>query len=129
VAPAAEGGVFETHDGGDTWMRRDTGPYRYVRESCHRGRLYTAGNRTAPPWTPSDAALFVGRDGDLEPVAYPGKPTAFVISWASVGDRLLAGTSDGRILAGRNDSWREVASVPVDEDDQQAFGVRSLAVV
>lgn len=132
--PDGEGGVFETRDGGETWTRRDTGPYRYVRESCHHERLYTAGNRTAPLWTPPDAALFVERAGQndertLEPVQYPGEPAAFVLSWTVLDDGVLAGTNDGRLVRGRDDEWRELGRVPVSEDDQRAFGVRSLAVV
>jgi len=128
--PDGDGGVFESRDAGETWTRRDTGEYRYARESCYRDRLYTAGNRTAPLWTPPDAALFVETaDGGLESTPYPGEPTAFIISWATAGDALLAGTNDGRILRGRDGRWREVGAVPVGEDDQRAFGVRSLTTV
>ena len=125
--PADDGGVFETRDAGETWTRRDTGAYRYVRESCYRDRLYTAGNRTAPLWIPPDAALFVETaDSGLESVPYPGVPTSVVISWTTLDDALLAGTNDGRILRGQDDEWREVGAVPVEADDQRAFGVRSL---
>ncbi|MFC7071658.1 WD40/YVTN/BNR-like repeat-containing protein [Halovenus rubra] len=126
--PDERGGVFETTDGGVTWTERDLGPYEYVRESCYRDRLYTAGNQTRPLWTPPEAALFVERDGELDRAAYPGEPESFVISFATSGADVLAGTNDGAILHGRGGEWEQLGTVPVAEDDQGAWGVRSLAV-
>lgn len=126
--PEGEGGVFETRDGGDTWRRRETGSYHYTRESCHRRRLYTAANATPPLWDPADAALFVERDGRLDAVSYPGEPQSFVLSWAT-GEGVFAGTNDGRILRETDDGWRQITTIPVDEEDQAAFGVRSLVTV
>jgi len=124
--PDRAGGVFETTDAGETWAERDLGPYEYVRESCYDDRLYTAGNRTGPLWTPPDAALFVGDEGSLERKSYPGEPDSFVISWTADGDEVFAGTNDGSILRGPGD-WERLGRVPVSESDQRAWGVRSLA--
>lgn len=126
--PDRRGGVFETTDAGGTWVERDLGPYEYVRESCHNGRLYTAGNRDPPAWTPPDAAVFVERDGDLDRVSYPGSPASFVVSWTASGSDVLAGTNDGSILRGPGD-WERLGTVPVSEEDRQAWGVRSLAAI
>jgi hypothetical protein len=62
----------------------------------------------------------------FEPVSYPGDPTSFIISWATAGDQLLAGTNDGRILQGRGRDWVSLGAVPVSPDNQQAYGVTSL---
>lgn len=126
--PDRYGGVFETTDAGETWAERDLGPYEYVRESCYDDRLYTAGNRSGPLWTPPDAALFVDRNGTLESVPYPGEPDSFVISWAVHGEEVFAGTNDGAILRGPGD-WERIGRVPVSESDQQAWGVRSLVTI
>lgn len=126
--PDGRGGVFETTDGGATWTERDLGSYEYVREACYRDRLYTAGNRTGPLWTPPDAALFVERGGELDCTTYPGEPESFVISFAAGDQGVLAGTNDGAILRGRGGEWERLGTVPVAEDDKRAWGVRSLAV-
>jgi hypothetical protein len=126
--PERTGGVFETTDAGETWAERDLGPYEYVRESCYKDRLYTAGNTSGPLWTPPDAALFVDDGGGLERVSYPGEPDSFVISWGVEGEAVLAGTNDGTILCGPGD-WAAIGTVPVSESDQQAWGVRSLVTV
>lgn len=125
--PERHGGVFETTDGGETWVERDLGPYEYVRESCYDDRLYTAGNRSGPLWTPPDAALLVD-DEALEPVSYPGEPESFVIAWAVDGEAVLAGTNDGTVLRGPG-NWERLGTVPVAESDQKAWGVRSLVTV
>lgn len=127
--PEGRGGVFETTDGGDTWAERDLGPYEYVRESCYQGRLYTAGNQSAPPWTPPESGLFVECDWELNRVSYPGEPEPFIISFATSGEDVLAGANDGSVLRGRCGEWERLGSVPVAEDDQRAWGVRSLAVL
>jgi hypothetical protein len=128
--PDGRGGVFQTTDGGETWVQLDTGSRNYVRESCYEGRLYTAANESAPLWSPPDAALFVQReDSRLESVPYPSAPSSFVISWASGEDALLAGTNDGRVLRGRGDDWEQVGTVPVSAENQRAYGVTSLATV
>jgi hypothetical protein len=124
--PGGHGGVYETRDAGVTWLERDTGERDYVRESHYRDRLYTAGNRDGPPWTPPDAALFVETDGTLEPVSYPGCPESYIISWAQHGEQLFAGTNTGTILRGPGD-WERLGAVPVAEQDRRAWGVRSLA--
>jgi hypothetical protein len=127
--PGGHGGVFETRDAGDSWTRLDTGEYAYVRESCYLDGLSTAANRTAPFWEPPDARMFHETgDRTLERVSYPGEPTSYVISWTTAGDALLAGTNDGQVLRNAQDDWERVGRVPVSDDEQRAFGVRSLAV-
>lgn len=126
--PARRGGVFETTDAGTTWQERDVGPYEYVRESCYFGRMYTAGNRDAPAWTPPEAAMFVDTDGTLERVTYPGQPESCVISWADSADSLYAGTNDGAILRGPA-PWDELGRLPISDANARAWGVRSLAVL
>lgn len=125
--PEREGGVYQTENRGNTWKRLDTEARPYVRESCYHDRLYISANRTAPSWTPPDATLRVETDSGFESVSYPGEPTSFIISWATVGDRLLAGTNDGQILQGRKREWVSLGTVPVSQDDQRAYGVTSLA--
>ncbi len=127
--PERNGGVYQTHDRGESWERLDTGQRPYVRESCHQDRLYTAANRSAPLWTPPDAALLVEDDYGFEPAPYPGEPQSFVISWVTTDDRILAGTNHGRILRGREDEWEELGTVPVSPDEQQAAGVTSLTII
>lgn len=127
--PEGRGGVFETTDGGETWTQRNLGPDEYVRESCFHGRLYTAGSRSGPPWTPPAAALFVDCETGLERVDYPGGPESFVISWETTGADVFAGTNDGRVLRGRGDCWKQLGTVPVSEESKRAWGVRSLAAV
>ncbi|SDK00091.1 hypothetical protein SAMN05216226_11416 [Halovenus aranensis] len=126
--PEKRGGVFETTDGGETWTERDLGPYEYVRASCYQGQLYTAGNRSAPPWRPPEAGLFVEHDGKLDRVSYPGEPESFVISWATSGEAVFAGTNDGTVLRGHSRQWEQLGTVPVTAEAQRAWGVRSLAV-
>lgn len=127
--PGGDGGAFRTTDAGSTWSRLDTGARPYVRESVVTDRCYTAANRTAPPWDPADAAVYVERDGALEPVAYPGEPRSFVVSWATDDGRVFAGTNAGTVLRGRDAEWDRVGRIPVDEAETRAYGVRSLAVV
>lgn len=127
--PDSYGGVFETRDAGDTWTQLDTGEYAYVRESCYLDGLHTAANRTAPFWEPPDARMFrETADGTLERVSYPGEPTSYVISWTTAGEAILAGTNDGQVLRRAQDEWKRVGTVPISDDEQGAFGVRSLAV-
>jgi photosystem II stability/assembly factor-like uncharacterized protein len=124
--PDGNGGVYQTEDKGETWERLDTGTRPYVREACYHDRLYIPANRTAPLWNPPDATLRIERTDGFESVSYPGEPTSFVISWATAGDQLLAGTNDGRILRGRGSEWVSLGAVPVSPDNQQAYGVTSL---
>ena len=124
------GGVYRTDDMGETWEQLDTGERPYVRESCYHDRLYTAANRTPPLWTPPDATILVeGAEDWLEAVSYPNEPTSFVISWEPTDNHILAGTNDGQILQGQRDEWQCMGTIPVSSDDQQAFGVTSLALI
>lgn len=127
--PDGRGGVYRTDDRGETWTRLDTGDRPYVRASCYYDHLYTAANRTAPLWTPPDAALLVESDHGFEAVSYPGEPASFIISWTSTENGILAGTNDGRILQGRENDWNCLGTVPISTDDQRAFGVTSLAYI
>ena len=128
--PDRRGGVFETRDRGDTWIERDVGPYEYVRETCcQHGQLYAAGSRTGPLWDPPDAALFVEQDGELNRVGYPGNPESYIISWATSGQAIFAGTNDGSILRDHGDEWEHLGTVPVSLNAQRAWGVRSMTVI
>lgn len=124
--PDGVGGLYQTEDKGETWERLDTGTRPYVRQSCYHDRLYIPANRTAPLWTPPDATLLVEATDGFDRVSYPGEPTSFIISWATAGDQLLAGTNDGRILQGRGREWVSLGTVPVSPDTRQAYGVTSL---
>lgn len=124
--PEGKGGVYETENKGETWGRLDTGPRPYVRQSCYHDRLYISANRTAPFWTPPDATILIEAGNSFEPVRYPGRPTSFIISWVTVGNQILAGTNDGRILEGRGREWVSLGTIPVSSEDQQAYGVTSL---
>lgn len=118
------GGLYRTRNGGESWTRLDTEVEQtYFREAfTHDGRLYAAAR--GPPWTwrenGSDAALFESRDGGetLDAVPYPGSPTEFVLAWTVLNGRVLAGTSDGRVLAREDDGWTTLGSV--------SAGIRSL---
>jgi hypothetical protein len=126
--PRDHGGVFETTTAGEQWLERDIGTAEYVRESCYSDGLYTSANETAPLWNPPDATLFAEQEGKLVSQQYPGEPESYVISWATSGDSLFAGTNDGAILRGPG-AWERLGTVPVAADAKQAWGVRSLVVV
>lgn len=126
---ATGAGVYRTTDAGESWARLDTGARRYTRAvRFHDGRLFAGVNDSPPRWTPPDAAIYAGRPEALDPLAYPGEPERFVISWATDGDTLYAGANDGTILRVSDEDAEAVASVPVTEDAETAYGVRSLAV-
>lgn len=123
--PDRRGGLFETTTAGKDWVRRDLGPYNYIRESCYTDRLYAAGNREAPLWNPPDAALFEEVGGELSRRNYPGEPESYIISWETGTDYIFAGTNDGLILRGPEE-WTRLGRVPVSADEQRAWGARSL---
>lgn len=123
-------GAFHTTDAGDSWTSLETGQRRYVREILVLGDdIFLGVNGSPPRWRPPDSTLFAGTPGDLDPLAYPGAPERFVVSWTADGDTSYAGTNDGTILRVTGGRVDQVASVPVSDEAGTAYGVRSLAVV
>ena len=112
------GGLYRTRNGGESWTRLDTEVEQtYFREAfAHDGRLYAAAR--GPPWTwrenGRDAALFESSDGGetLDAVPYPGSPAEFVLAWTVSDGHVLAGTSEGRVIAREDDGWTTLGSVP-----------------
>lgn len=133
-------GPFVTGDAGASWTRVPMGR-RYQRETLvHDGVTYAAGAPQAPPFfeegedESADAELYVSTDRleTFEPVAYPGHPESFVMSWLATADgAVLGGGSDGRVFRTPDggESWDAVGSVPVVEEMKAAYGVTSLAEV
>jgi photosystem II stability/assembly factor-like uncharacterized protein len=121
------GGLYRTRDGGQSWSRLDTDiEQTYFREAfAHDGRLYAAAR--GPPWTwretnGADTALFESRDSGetLAAVTYPGSPAEFVLAWTVLDGRVVAGTSEGRVITREDDGWTMLGRVPV--------GIRSLGM-
>ena len=127
------GGLYRTRDTGHSWTRLDTdlsGSY-FQEAFFHRDRLYAAA-QTFPPTLPMgaqydkrsvNASLFESADGGerLESKPYPGAPDEFVYAWTAVEGRVLAGTTEGRVIAREDGNWATRGRVPV--------WIRSLAVV
>lgn len=113
-------GLYRTDDDGRTWTRLDGDvDYRYFRAAHVRdGRLYAAATAGPPPtWEGprgTDAALFESGDGgeSLRTVEYPGSPGEFVLSWATGGSDLFAGTTAGQLLRRTDGEWLGAGSVP-----------------
>jgi photosystem II stability/assembly factor-like uncharacterized protein len=106
------GGLYRTRDDGQSWTRLDTDiEQTYFRETFdHDGRLYTAAQ--GPPWTwdeanGADAALFESRDSGetLTAVTYPGSSAEVVLAWTVLDGRVVAGTSEGRVIGRETDGW------------------------
>lgn len=126
------GGLYRTHDTGQSWKRLDADFDRpYFQEAiADRSRLYAAG-QTLPPTLPTeitaerevDAALFVSTaDGEsVEMMSYPGSPTEFISAWTLADGRVLAGTTGGRVLIREDGTWRTCGRTP--------SWIRSLTVV
>ncbi|HET7324197.1 MAG TPA: glycosyl hydrolase [Halococcus sp.] len=123
------GGLYRTRDSGESWTRLDSEiEHRYFREAFAADeRMYAAAAR-GPPGTwrgenGADAALFESPDSGetLERVLYPGAPDEFVLAWTAFEGRVLAGTTDGRVIARESDGWQTVGSVPTQ--------IRSLAAI
>ncbi|WP_121820620.1 WD40/YVTN/BNR-like repeat-containing protein [Halostella salina] len=131
---ATGNGLYRTEDAGRTWTRQDTDFrdfwFNYYREAvAHDGAVYTAANG----WGPEEGhgAVFVLReDGSMERLPLRGEDSPFVLSWATDGDRLFAGTmgvEDGfeqraqsDVLVYGADGWSVAGTVPA--------GVKSVAV-
>lgn len=112
-------GLYRTDDAGRTWYRLDTHQRhfwsRYFREGIlHDGGYYTcATNRSAHSYEDRDPGVLLrSQDGGttLEAREFPGQGDDYVNAWASVGDRLVAGTVHGRLLVGP-DRWELVAEL------------------
>jgi photosystem II stability/assembly factor-like uncharacterized protein len=112
-------GLYRTDDDGRTWRRLDGDvDHRYFRAAhVQDGRLYAAATAGPPPtWEGprgTDAALFESGDGgeSLRTVEYPGAPGEFVLSWATAGGDLFAGTTAGQLLRRTNGAWLGAGSV------------------
>ena len=122
-------GLYRSGDEGRTWRRLDRDlEGRYFREThCHDGRLFAAATAGPPPtWDgprDTDAALYESRgDGTTpRPVEYAGGPGEFVLSWATAGGDIYAGTTAGQVLQRADDGWLGVGGVP--------SGIASLSAV
>lgn len=121
-------GFYRSRDAGASWTRLDPPTeHRYFHASHeHDRRLFVAAETFPPgPYGGDQIAggmLFASDDGGdtLEPLPYPGAPEEVATALASAGDRLLAGTSQGRILALDGDAWEQVSQTP--------GWIRSLAI-
>ncbi|WP_224336352.1 glycosyl hydrolase [Haloprofundus halobius] len=118
------GGLYRTTNAGHSWTRIDTdlpGPY-FQAAFSHQGTLYAAA-QTLPPTLPIgasyrtrdvNASLFESTDGgdSFETKPYPGAPDEFVYAWAAADERVLAGTTEGRVITRRNGTWTTFGYVP-----------------
>lgn len=118
------GGLYRTIDAGQSWTRLDTelpGPY-FQEAFSYRGILYAAA-QTLPPTLPMgaryrkrdvSASLFESTDGgdSFETKPYPGAPDEFVYAWAAADERVLAGTTEGRVIVRESDTWSTLGHVP-----------------
>lgn len=130
---ACGNGLYRTHDAGRTWVRQDTDFrdfwFNYHRETIrYDDCLYTA----AGGWGPEEStgAIFRYQSGaapERNPV--PGSDPSFVLSWATDGQRLFAGTMG---LADGFEQQSPAAVLVFDDDWSVAgtapAGVKSLAV-
>lgn len=122
-------GVYHSVDAGESWAGLDTGPRRYARELSVDDGVVVGVNDSPPRWRPPDAALLSGAPAALAPVAYPGEPERFAVSFAAGDGATYVGTNDGTVLRVTDASAAVAGSVPVTEHAETAYGVRSLAVV
>ena len=118
------GGLYRTHDTGHSWTRLDTDlPGSYFQEAFfYQDRLYAAA-QTFPPTLPMgtryekrdvNASLFESMDGGetFESKPYPGAPDEFVYAWTVADGRVLAGTTEGRVIVRENNTWTTLGHVP-----------------
>lgn len=128
---ATGNGLYRTTDAGETWLRLDTDHrdfwYDYQRESIvHGGEFVTAALAMGRQDLDERGALY---EGDVtadarsfDRVNHPGDHEAFVVSFASDGDDLLAGTmrvrngferrQPARILRREADGWTSIGTMP-----------------
>jgi hypothetical protein len=117
------GGLYRTNDAGHSWTRLDTSlPGSYFQEAfSYRGTLYAAA-QTLPPTLPIgstydkqmvNASLFESTDGGntFESKSYPGAPDEFIYAWTETEGRVLAGTTEGRVIVRENDTWTTLGHV------------------
>lgn len=118
------GGLYRTRDSGCSWTQFDVDPTRsYFQEAFSRqGILYTAA-QTHPPTLPigtsyrkrdMNASLFESTDGgdSFERKPYPGAPDEFVYAWTAADGRVLAGTTEGRLIIRESGRWTTLGHVP-----------------
>ena len=126
-------GLYRTRDEGRAWVRQDTDFrdfwFNYYREAIrYDGSLYTS----AYGWGPKEGhgAIFATSNSTVaERIPFPGSESSFVLSWATDGHRLFAGTmqviegfqqhSPADVLC-YEDDWSIVGMAPA--------GVKSLAI-
>jgi hypothetical protein len=118
------GGLYRTRDTGRSWARLDTeppGPY-FQEAFSYQGTVYAAA-QTLPPTLPMgsryekrnvQASLFESTDGGdtFESKPYPGMPDEFIYAWTVAYGRVLAGTTEGRVIVRENDTWTTLGHVP-----------------
>ncbi|MDS0260309.1 glycosyl hydrolase [Haloarcula sp. S1CR25-12] len=129
---AGREGVYRTRDAGDSWTELPLGKRRYVRQLLvSEGRLYVPVARSGPLWdgeSGADAALYAvdAWDGDHTRIGYAGAPVEKILSWATAGGRVFAGTTHGTLLEIAGDSAAVVGRVPVAADAPLAYGTTTL---
>jgi hypothetical protein len=118
------GGLYRTTSAGQSWARLDTelpGPY-FQAAFSHRETLYAAA-QTLPPTLPMgrrydkrsvNASLFESTDGGntFESKPYPGAPNEFIYAWTVADERVLAGTTEGRVIVCEDEKWTTLGHVP-----------------
>ena len=118
------GGLYRTDDVGRSWTRLDgnlPGPY-FQEAFSYQGTLYAAA-QTLPPTLPMsseydnrtvNASLFESTDGGntFESKPYPGAPNEFIYAWTVADRRVLAGTTEGRVIVRENDTWITLGHIP-----------------
>lgn len=128
---ATGNGLYRTADGGKSWLRLDTDHrdfwYNYHRESTiHEGTFVTAALAMGREDLDERGALYEGDvtadTRSFDRVKHPGDREAFVVSFTSHDDDLLAGTmrvrngferrQPARILRREPDGWTSIGRVP-----------------
>jgi hypothetical protein len=108
---ATDAGLYRTADAGRWWdfLHDDDLKHRYFRGAVRQGEtVYAGGARSHPPtwWAEggADAALYEvdfsvdERRPRITPVPYPGEPDELVLGGVTAGDRVVMGTTRGRLL-------------------------------
>ena len=127
-------GLYHTSDAGQSWTRLDTDQTYFEHTFFHSllvhdEALYTAAAGGSPvSWRGEHGANAVllrstNRGQSFQHESYPGGPAEFVLSWAVLEDRLLAGTmaqswddpgtSAARVIKRSDDGqWQTAGTVP-----------------